>query len=60
MPSSTANEKRTAMRGLGDSLISQPKRRDWRRWGFKSKPPSKHGCTGARFMEPIPRAIKWS
>jgi catechol 2,3-dioxygenase-like lactoylglutathione lyase family enzyme len=32
------------------SLISQPKRRDWSRWGFKPRPLSTHGCTGALSM----------
>ena len=32
------------------SLIWSTKRKDWRRWGFKSKPPNTHGCIGARFM----------
>ena len=31
-------------------LIWSTKRKDWRRWGFKSKPPNTHGCIGARFM----------
>src|SRR6266704_3214893 len=32
------------------SLISQTKKRDWRRWDSMSKPPNTHGCIGARFM----------
>ena len=32
------------------SPISMAKRKDWRGWGFKSKPPNTHGCIGARFM----------
>ena len=40
--------------------ISRTNGRDWKCWGFKSKPQNTLGCVGAPFMSPIPRAIKWS
>jgi hypothetical protein len=37
------------LRARDPSLTSLANGRDLRRWGFKSKPPNTHGCTGVRF-----------